>query len=68
MIREMLQEVETKAGFSLDSQVKSLLQGKETKSYIPLLKRQKCGKCVELIAVVAIVLFKSKIFSLHTFR
>lgn len=44
MVREMLQDVEGKAGFSLDNQVKSLIQGKETKSYIPLMKRQKCGK------------------------
>ena len=45
MLREMLNYVEQLPIESkVENQVKSLLPGVENKTYIPLMKRQTCGK------------------------
>lgn len=43
MLREMLSELEKLANTSVDGQIKSLVYGIEPKTYVPLMKRQKCG-------------------------
>lgn len=43
MLREILTELEKLSNCRIESQIKSLVNGIEPKTYIPLLKRQKCG-------------------------
>lgn len=43
MIKEMLSELEKLSDSKIENQLKSLIQGIEPKTYLPLMKRQKCG-------------------------
>lgn len=43
MLKEMLGELEKLSDTKIESQLKSVVQGIEPKTYLPLLKRQKCG-------------------------
>lgn len=44
MLKEMLSELEKLNDVKIENQLKSLVQGIEPKIYLPLMKRQKCGK------------------------
>nr|CAG4649432.1 EOG090X083V [Scapholeberis mucronata]SVE93687.1 EOG090X083V [Scapholeberis mucronata] len=49
MLREILTELEKLSNCRIESQIKSLVNGIEPKTYVPLLKRQKCESLEERI-------------------
>jgi hypothetical protein len=46
MLKEMLNELEKLFDGKIENQAKSLFEGVERKTYMPLLKRPKCGMLV----------------------
>nr|SVE77673.1 EOG090X083V [Daphnia lumholtzi] len=53
MLREMLQSLEKLVGIKVEHQLKGLVQGIEPKTYLPLMKRQKCDSLEERINAYA---------------
>lgn len=43
MLKEMLNELESLIDYKIENQAKSLFEGVERKTYVPLMKRPKCG-------------------------
>ena len=48
MLKDMLDDLERLANVKVENQLKSLLPGIEPRTYLPLMKRQKCGKFIYL--------------------
>lgn len=46
MLKEMLTDLESLSNIQLENQVKSLVHAIEPKTYLPLMKRQKCGTSI----------------------
>nr|SVE70493.1 EOG090X083V [Daphnia similis]SVE71748.1 EOG090X083V [Daphnia similis]SVE72376.1 EOG090X083V [Daphnia similis] len=53
MLREMLDGLEKLAGIKIENQLKGLVHGIEPKTYLPLMKRQKCESLEERINAYA---------------
>nr|SVE75194.1 EOG090X083V [Daphnia dolichocephala] len=53
MLREMLDSLEKLAGIKVENQLKGLVHGIEPKTYLPLMKRQKCESLEERIDAYA---------------
>lgn len=46
MLREMLDSLENLAGTKVENHLKGLVHGIEPKTYLSLMKRQKCGMVI----------------------